>query len=96
MTIALQHALSTYYADWKRPPSSVIVKNAISSIRPGGVVLCHDIHPGTVAAIPPLIDGLRADGYSFATVSELIKAQESQYQQNQSSKQKRHLRGTAE
>jgi hypothetical protein len=49
-----------------------------------------------VAAIPPLIDGLRAEGYNFATVSELMKAQESQYQQNQSSKQKRHLRGTAE
>lgn len=58
--------------DWKRPPSSQIVKETVRRIKPGAVILCHDIHPGTIEAIPILIDELTKLGYVFKTVSEMI------------------------
>lgn len=57
--------------DWKRPKPADIVKQAVSKIKPGGIILCHDVHPGTIEAIPLLIDELQKAGYSFVTVSEM-------------------------
>mmetsp|Transcript_19748 Transcript_19748/g.33565 ORF Transcript_19748/g.33565 Transcript_19748/m.33565 type:complete len:286 (-) Transcript_19748:1342-2199(-) len=62
--------------DWKRPAPEQIVNRTASLIKSGSVILCHDIHPGTIKAMPVLIDRLIAEGYKFATVSELIAMQE--------------------
>jgi len=35
-------------------------------------VLSHDIHPGTIEAMPSTLDALEAKGFKFVTVSELI------------------------
>jgi hypothetical protein len=35
--------------------------------------LSHDIHPGTIEAMPSTFDQLQAKGFKFVTVSELIK-----------------------
>jgi peptidoglycan/xylan/chitin deacetylase (PgdA/CDA1 family) len=35
-------------------------------------VLSHDIHPGTVEAMPSTLDELEAKGFKFVTVSELL------------------------
>jgi hypothetical protein len=35
-------------------------------------VLSHDIHPGTIEAMPSTFDELEAKGFKFVTVSELI------------------------
>lgn len=59
--------------DWKRPKPEDIVKRVVDNIKPGEILLCHDIHPGTVEAIPKLVDALQAKGYNFLTVSEMIK-----------------------
>lgn len=59
--------------DWKRPPSEEIVKRAVSKAVGGTIFLCHDIHPGTVEAIPILVGQLQQKGFVFKTVSELIK-----------------------
>jgi cellulose synthase/poly-beta-1,6-N-acetylglucosamine synthase-like glycosyltransferase/peptidoglycan/xylan/chitin deacetylase (PgdA/CDA1 family) len=72
-------ALANYDSeDWARPGVAAIVANVLSdpSIRHGvgGIVLMHDAggnRAQTVAALPRLIAGLRARGYSFATVSRL-------------------------
>lgn len=32
----------------------------------------HDIHPSTVEAVPGIIDGLRAAGYTLVTVPQLL------------------------
>lgn len=58
--------------DWKRPGPSVVARRMVSGAHPGAILLAHDIHPGTIAAMPQTIAGLKAKGYSFATVSELL------------------------
>jgi polysaccharide deacetylase 2 family uncharacterized protein YibQ len=35
-------------------------------------VLSHDIHPGTIEAMPSTFDELEAKGFKFVTVSELL------------------------
>jgi hypothetical protein len=35
-------------------------------------VLSHDIHPGTIEAMPSTFDELDAKGFKFVTVSELL------------------------
>lgn len=61
--------------DWKRPPVNEIISKTIQRVKPGAVILCHDIHPGTIAAMPELIDQLKKAGYSFATASQLSAMQ---------------------
>jgi len=57
--------------DWlHRNPDSVYTR-ALKGVRPGSIVLMHDIHPTTVDAVPRIIDALRAEGYTLVTVSQL-------------------------
>jgi peptidoglycan/xylan/chitin deacetylase (PgdA/CDA1 family) len=58
--------------DWKRPGSAVITQRILSQVRPGAIILSHDIHKQTVDAMPATFDGLIAKGYKFVTVSQLI------------------------
>ena len=58
--------------DWKRPGASVITQRILSQVRPGAIILSHDIHKQTVDAMPATLDGLIAKGYKFVTVSQLI------------------------
>ena len=58
--------------DWKRPGSAVVASRIIAATRPGSIILSHDIHSGTVDAMPVVFDTLLAKGFKFVTVSELI------------------------
>lgn len=58
--------------DWRRPGSNEIVKRVLDKAEDGTVILCHDIHPGTIEAIPIIIEQMRKKGFEFKTVSELI------------------------
>jgi peptidoglycan/xylan/chitin deacetylase (PgdA/CDA1 family) len=58
--------------DWKRPGAAVITQRILSQVRPGAIILSHDIHKQTVDAMPATLDGLIAKGYKFVTVSQLI------------------------
>jgi peptidoglycan-N-acetylglucosamine deacetylase len=58
--------------DWKRPGPAVVTQRILSATKPGHIVLAHDIHPGTIEAMPATLDGLLARGYRFVTVSQLI------------------------
>ncbi len=58
--------------DWKRPGPAVVRARILKETRPGSIVLSHDIHPGTIEAMPPTFDELEAKGFKFVTVSELI------------------------
>ena len=62
--------------DWKRPGADTVTRRLVGGAHPGAILLAHDIHPGTIAAIPGTIAQLKAKGYSFATVSELIAMDE--------------------
>src|SRR5213596_50957 len=59
--------------DWKRPGPAVVRNRILKETRPGSIVLSHDIHPGTIEAMPSTFDELEAEGFKFVTVSELIR-----------------------
>ena len=58
--------------DWKRPGPAVVRSRILKETRPGSIVLSHDIHPGTIEAMPSTFDELEAKGFKFVRVSELI------------------------
>ncbi len=58
--------------DWKYRNSARVEREILAGARPGAIILSHDIHPTTVAAMPDVFDSLIARGYKFVTVSELI------------------------
>ena len=62
-----------------QPPSTWMTDYAARVTRPGSILIFHDgqeAHGGdrdrSVAAVGPLIDRLRADGYTFTTVDRLL------------------------
>ena len=59
--------------DWKRPGPSVVTNRILKETRPGSIVLSHDIHPGTIEAMPATLNELEAKGFKFVTVSELLR-----------------------
>ena len=61
---------------WIRSIGSIAIPIAYTSIvqntRPGSIILAHNIHATTIAAMPSTLDALLAKGYKSVTVSELI------------------------
>jgi len=43
-----------------------------AGVKPGSIIISHDIHKGTIEAMPGTLDALLAKGYKFVTVSELL------------------------
>jgi peptidoglycan/xylan/chitin deacetylase (PgdA/CDA1 family) len=62
--------------DWKRPGAAVVAQRLVEGAEPGGILLAHDIHPGTIEAMPATIAGLKAKGLGFVTVSQLLALEE--------------------
>jgi hypothetical protein len=58
--------------DWRKPGSSVVTQRILSATDPGEIVLVHDIHAPTIAAMPATLDGLLGRGLRFVTISQLI------------------------
>jgi peptidoglycan-N-acetylglucosamine deacetylase len=61
--------------DWSNPGSGAVYSRVVGAARPGSIILMHDgggYRGGTLAALPSIIDTLRARGYRFATVSDLL------------------------
>src|SRR5215467_12367837 len=58
--------------DWKRPGPAVVRNRILKETRPGSIVLSHDIHPGTIEAMPSTLAELESKGFKFVTVSELL------------------------
>ncbi|MCL5270586.1 MAG: polysaccharide deacetylase family protein [bacterium] len=59
--------------DWNvKVSSESILKKVISQAHGGGIVCMHDTRRNTIKALPDIIDDLRAKGFTFVTVSELI------------------------
>ncbi|MFD4604614.1 polysaccharide deacetylase family protein [Streptomyces sp. NPDC058464] len=57
--------------DWKYPDAKKVAATVISKVSRNDVVLMHDIHPTSVAAVPEILRVLTARGYHFVTVSHL-------------------------
>jgi peptidoglycan/xylan/chitin deacetylase (PgdA/CDA1 family) len=60
--------------DDHHPGVAAIRANVLGGAAPGSIILMHDggHHPQTVRALPGVIRGLRARGFGFATVTELL------------------------
>ena len=74
-TSALIQAATHFEPCLFRPPGGAVYSRIVGATQPGSIVLMHDgggDRSGTLAALPAIIDTLRARGYRFATVSELL------------------------
>jgi peptidoglycan/xylan/chitin deacetylase (PgdA/CDA1 family) len=49
-----------------------VVRNVLRGLRPGAIVLMHDIHPWTVRALPRILQAIRLRGLRAVTVPELL------------------------
>ena len=58
--------------DWRIHGVEATTRNALDGARDGAVILMHDTQETTVAAVPGIIDGLRARGFAFVTVPDLM------------------------
>ncbi|WP_019830841.1 glycosyltransferase [Sphingomonas sp. PR090111-T3T-6A] len=67
--------------DWTRPGAAAIIRNGIQGVlagnaeRSGNIMLLHDAggdRRETIEALPILIQALKAKGYKFVTVSQLV------------------------
>ncbi|MGI5452408.1 polysaccharide deacetylase family protein [Streptomyces sp. CA-249302] len=57
--------------DWKYPDAARVAQTVITKAARNSVVLMHDIHPTSVAAVPEILRTLTARGFHFVTVSHL-------------------------
>ena len=58
--------------DWQGGNWKAVVRRVTQEVRPGSIVLMHDIHPNTVAAMWKLVPALHHLGYRLVTVPELL------------------------
>ena len=56
--------------DWTDPGSAAVAERAAGQSSRGSIVLMHDTHSETIAAVPDVVRGLRDRGLTLATVSE--------------------------
>jgi len=64
--------------DWSTPGTDAIYSRVVSMTQPGSIILMHDgggPRGQTLAALPRIIDTLRARGYKFETVPQLLGLQ---------------------
>lgn len=59
--------------DWRHPGVSVVIDRAVSRANSGSIILLHDIHASTLAAVEGVVTGLQRRGFTLVTVSELIE-----------------------
>ncbi|MBH8566589.1 polysaccharide deacetylase family protein [Nostoc sp. CENA67] len=65
-------------AERRSPQVPGMVKNVLKAAKPGAIVLMHDgggNRSRTVKALPQIIDSLKAQGYKFVTIPELLQMQ---------------------
>jgi peptidoglycan/xylan/chitin deacetylase (PgdA/CDA1 family) len=59
--------------DWRYRNAKRVSSHIISHAKSGDIILAHDIHASTIAAMPPALDALLAKGFRFLTVTELLE-----------------------
>nr|P83513.2 RecName: Full=Bifunctional xylanase/deacetylase; Includes: RecName: Full=Endo-1,4-beta-xylanase 11A; AltName: Full=Xylanase XynT; AltName: Full=Xylanase xyn11A; Includes: RecName: Full=Acetylated xylan deacetylase; Flags: Precursor [Pseudobutyrivibrio xylanivorans]CAD65888.2 endo-1,4-beta-xylanase [Pseudobutyrivibrio xylanivorans] len=74
--IDLPFIQGSMHNDWESSTSaSQRVNSVLSSAKDGDIILLHDFQGNsqTVSALPQIIEGLKNQGYTFVTVSELFE-----------------------
>jgi len=65
-------------AERRSPQVSMLVKNVLKQAKPGAIVLLHDgggNRSKSVKALPEMIASLKAQGYRFVTIPQLLEIQ---------------------
>jgi peptidoglycan-N-acetylglucosamine deacetylase len=58
--------------DLHHPTARSVARNVIRELRPGAIVLMHDIHPRTVEAMPAILAAIHARGLRAVSIPELL------------------------
>ncbi len=58
--------------DWKDLNAADIASRVVERVRSGSIILCHNNGLHTAEALPVIIDTLRAKGFTFVPIGELI------------------------
>lgn len=58
--------------DWKHRNADIVYENVVNAVSDGDIILLHDIHATSVEAVSRIIPKLKAEGYTFVTVDQLI------------------------
>ncbi|MEU1463916.1 polysaccharide deacetylase family protein [Streptomyces sp. NPDC005727] len=58
--------------DYTTTDSALITRRVLDQASRDGIILLHDIYRGTVPAVPGIVDALKARGYVFVTVPQLL------------------------
>ena len=73
-----QNMIAVYWdvdpLDWKRTDTKQIAADILRQVKPGDIILLHDIYKTSVQAAFIVIDELQRQGYEFVTVEELLFA----------------------
>lgn len=51
-----------------------VIERVLGKVHPGAIILFHNGPEQTVRALPKIIESLRAQGYQFVTISELLRS----------------------
>ena len=78
-TLSRRQLTSTLWSvnprDFRTPGSATIKRRVLAGVKPGAIILAHDgggDRSQTLAAIPSIIRTLKARGYRFVTVTDLL------------------------
>ena len=58
--------------DWKSRNTAAVTAKVVGTARPGAIILGHDLYPSTRKALPGIVQRLRAKGYVFVSLDELL------------------------
>jgi peptidoglycan/xylan/chitin deacetylase (PgdA/CDA1 family) len=58
--------------DYTDPGADAVVTHTLATVGPGSIVSMHFGHPGTIAALPRILDGLDAKNLTPVTASKLL------------------------
>jgi len=58
--------------DWKDPTPQQMVERITSKLTSGSIILMHNGAKNTPEALPQIIDAVRAQGYEFVPISQII------------------------
>lgn len=59
-------------ADYDNQSASFIAKRVLDRTENGSIILLHQDHASTVGALPVIVQGLRARGYRFVTIPQML------------------------
>lgn len=64
--------------DWQSRDANKIKDIVLSTVKPGDVILMHDLYPSTLQAVKELLPILHEQGYEFVSMSDLLALQNEQ------------------